>query len=89
MAHWKGEGIPPGLSVLAELRTALMDRLQPPRVKEAGPLHNVLVEEALLGVQAQLENIARNTAFDASVAVEDLIDELEADPQAVREELGR
>ncbi|MBY0114445.1 MAG: AAA family ATPase [Phycisphaerales bacterium] len=89
MANWKGEGVPPGLSVLAELRTALMDRLQPPRVKEAGPLHNVLVEEALLRVQAQLESVARNTAFDASVAVEDLIDELEADPQAVREELSR
>ena len=89
MANWNREGSPPGLSHLAGLKAILLDSLQPPRVRESSPLHNVHVEEALMRVQAHLENIARNTAFDASVAVEDLIDELEADPQAVRDELSK
>jgi len=89
MSEWDGTGEPPGLSVLEDVRASLLDRLRPSRVQDDRARRNERVEEVLHRVYGVVDELARNVAFDASVAVEDLIQDLEADPQAVRDEVAR
>ena len=89
LRDWDGASAIPSTNTLVELRAALLDRLRPGDTPPAHNLANVEVEEALLSALAEVEQAARSIPLDASVAVEDLIDELESDPDSVRDELLR
>ncbi len=89
MAEWDRAGQPPGLSMLGDIRTSLLGRLRPARTQDDRPRRNDRIETVLVSVYALIDELARTAAFDASVAIEDLIDDLEADPQAVRDEVAR
>ncbi len=89
IAEWDGEGDTPSLTMIAELREAILARLRPQLQIDDRLRPNDQVDEVLTDVLRLLDAAARSAPLDASVAVEELIDELESDPDAVREEIER
>lgn len=89
MAQWDGRGDAPGLSMMSDLRISLLAKLRPPVRVDDLARSNMEVEEVLTDVLGLVDAAARVATLDASVAVEDLIDDLESDPDGVREDIQR
>jgi hypothetical protein len=88
IASWSAEGEVPGASMLPDLKAALLERLSLPTERATTPLHNEDIECMLLKVRNALDLAVQSLPFDASVAVEELIEDLESDPDAVNDELA-
>ncbi len=89
LAEWNGDGEAPGLSMMPDLRLSLLNRLRPTTRVDDLARPNQAVEEVLTEVLGLLDAAARVATLDASVAVEDLIDDLESDPDSVRDDIQR
>jgi hypothetical protein len=87
MAEWNGDGEAPALSMMPDLRLSLLVKLRPAARVDDLARPNIGVEGVLTDVLGLLDAAARVTALDASVAVEDLIDDLESDPDGVRADI--
>ena len=89
LAEWDGSGDPGSLILIADLKTVLIDRITPAPIHSSSPIHNTEFEELLFQVRAEMKEQASRTPFSALVAVEELIDELEANPDSINEELAK
>lgn len=89
LAEWNGDGEAPCVSMMSDLRLFLLNKLRPTARVDDLARPNLAVEEVLTEVLEVLDAAARVATMDASVAVEDLIDDLESDPEGVREDIQR
>ncbi len=89
LVTWDGTGDVPGASLLSDFKSSLIERLSIPTQHAETPLHNADVESMLLKVRNALDETVLSLPFDASVAIEELIEELDADPESVNAEIAR
>lgn len=89
LAEWSGSGDMPGASLLKDIKTELLERISVPVHSAATPLRNSDIECMLLKVRNALDASVQRLPFDATVAVERLIEELDSDPDSVNAELAR
>ena len=89
ISSWDSGGEVPAASMLKDLKASLIERLSVPTQIAAVPLHNEDVEHMLLKVRNALDAAVRALPFDASVAVEELIEDLESDPDSINAEIAR
>jgi len=89
IGSWEGNDEVPGASLLKDLKTSLLERLSTPTEHAETPFHNDDIDCILLKVRNALDSAVLRVPFDASVAVEELIEELESDPESVNAEIAR
>ncbi len=89
LAEWDGQGEMPSAGLWQEFKATLIERITPAKTVLSGPLPNADIEELLLRTRCALDQAVLRAPFDASIAVEELIEELESDPDALNSELAR